>query len=55
MTTTLDKKFAHLKLRVVNAEYKYVLFDEQAKFLQAVKTISEQVTSLPYSIFFYSG
>jgi len=52
MTTTLDQKFAHLKLRVVGAEYKYVLFDDQAKFLQAVKTISEQVTDLPYSIFF---
>jgi hypothetical protein len=52
MTPTLDRKFAHLKLRVVNAEYKYVLFDNREKFLQAMKTISEQITNLPYSIFF---
>jgi len=52
MTNQIDKKYAHLKLRVVDAEYKYVLFDDQGEFLLAVRTISEEVTTLPYSIFF---
>ena len=52
MSGSIDKKYAHLKLRFIDAEYKYVLFDDQRMFLDAVRTISEETLDLPYSIFF---
>lgn len=33
MSGAINKKYAHLKLRFVNTEYKYVIFREQNEFL----------------------
>ena len=52
MTQLIEKKYSHLRLRLLNEEYKYVLFDNQSDFLEAIKSISQKVTDLPYSIFF---
>ena len=50
--TPVDPKYAHLKLKVLNAVYKYVLFENSLSFQQAIKTIMESVNDSPYSIFF---
>lgn len=48
----LDSQYAHLKLRIVNTTYKYVLFDTQESFLNAINKISDARTNLPYALFF---
>ncbi|MEZ4816117.1 MAG: ACT domain-containing protein [Bdellovibrionota bacterium] len=47
----LEDKYSHLKLSVIHGDYKYVLFKDLNDYIQASRTIIEQIKDQPYSIF----
>ena len=51
MATALNDKYSHLKLKILDPEFKYVLFLNAADLWENVKRIQNRLSDQPYFIF----
>lgn len=51
LESKLNKKYAHLILKVVDSEYKYSLFENEALFIESISSVIRSVKGLPYAVF----